>query len=79
MADKTPVYRALRRIETTTATMDRVPLISPAAPMPAMARPTIRKDEDVAAPDRREPSSKIEKNVKNVHCVKLGSQTTCDY
>jgi len=61
-------------METTTAMMDSVPLIRPAAPTPAMARPTMRNGEEVAAPDKTEPNSKIKKNVKNVHCVKSVSR-----
>lgn len=44
------------------------PIVIPAAPKPATARPTINIDEEVAAPQSKEPSSKIPKKAIKVHC-----------
>jgi hypothetical protein len=40
------------------------PIIIPAAPKPATARPTMNIDEEAAAPQSKEPSSKIPKKVR---------------
>jgi hypothetical protein len=45
------------------------PIMIPAAPKPATARPTINIDEETAAPQSTEPSSNIPKNVRYVHYV----------
>lgn len=37
--------------------------------MPAIARPTISMYDELAAPHIAEPSSKIVKKVRNVHCI----------
>jgi hypothetical protein len=47
--------------------MVRMPFISPEAPKPAIARPTISMGEDWAAPHNAEPSSKIVKKTRNDH------------
>lgn len=39
----------------------------PAAPKPAIARPTISIDEETAAPQSKEPSSKVPKKARKVH------------
>jgi len=41
------------------------PLMMPAAPSPATARPTINMAEETAAPQRTEPTSKMKKKNKN--------------
>jgi hypothetical protein len=43
------------------------PFMIPEPPSPATARPTISMTEDVAAPHRADPSSKIAKKNKNDH------------
>ena len=45
------------------------PFIKPDAPMPAIARPTINMMELWAAPQMRDPISKIERNTMNVICL----------
>lgn len=50
------------------AMMVKAPLKIPELPMPATALPTISMVEETATPHRREPSSKIAKKVKKVHC-----------
>jgi hypothetical protein len=42
----------------------REPLAMPEDPTPAMALPTINMLEDCAAPQRREPTSKMKKKVR---------------
>jgi hypothetical protein len=42
--------------------MMRAPLMMPAAPIPAIARPTMSMAEETAAPHRTEPISKMRKN-----------------
>jgi hypothetical protein len=44
------------------------PVMIPAAPSPATARPTINMSEEVAAPHSTDPSSKMPKKTRNVHC-----------
>jgi hypothetical protein len=44
------------------------PLIMPAAPNPATARPTMSMADETAAPQRTEPISKMPKKTKNDHC-----------
>lgn len=65
--ERIPVYNARLRRETTTATIESVPDSRPAAPAPAMARPIISMEDEVAAPDITEPSSKMRKKVMKVH------------
>lgn len=48
-------------------TIVMAPLIIPAAPKPATARPTINMVEETAAPQSTDPSSKIAKKTKNDH------------
>ena len=43
------------------------PVTIPDAPKPATARPTISIDEETAAPQSKEPSSKVPKKARNVH------------
>ena len=43
------------------------PLIIPAAPRPAMARPTVSIAEETATPHRSEPSSNTAKKARNDH------------
>lgn len=43
------------------------PLMIPEAPNPAIARPTMSMLDEMAAPQRTEPISKIAKKVKKVH------------
>jgi hypothetical protein len=45
------------------------PFISPADPSPATARATINIFEEVARPQRSEPSSKTKKKDMNAHCI----------
>ena len=47
--------------------MVRTPFISPEAPKPAMARPTMSMGDDGAAPQSTEPSSKVAKKTKKDH------------
>lgn len=49
------------------ARMVRTPFISPEAPKPAMARPTMNMGDDCAAPQSAEPSSKVVKKTKKDH------------
>lgn len=44
------------------------PFIKPDEPRPAIARATINIFEDVARPQRSDPSSKMKKKDRNVHC-----------
>lgn len=43
------------------------PLMMPAEPNPAMARPTINMSDETAAPHSTEPNSKMAKKVKKDH------------
>jgi hypothetical protein len=43
------------------------PFMSPEEPIPATARATINIFDDVARPQRRDPSSKMKKKTKKVH------------
>jgi len=43
------------------------PIMILGAPKPATTRPTINIEEETAAPQINEPSSKFPKNVRNVH------------
>jgi hypothetical protein len=45
----------------------------PALPKPAMARPIISINEDVASPHIKEPSSKKKRKNKNIHCYPVKS------
>lgn len=45
------------------------PQKTPAAPTPAMARPTMKAEELGAAPQRAEPTSKMNMEAKNTHLV----------
>ncbi len=45
----------------------KMPFISPEAPRPAIARPTISMTEDCAAPQSAEPSSKVVKKTIKDH------------
>lgn len=47
--------------------MMRAPLMMPAAPIPATARPTINMADEVAAPHKTEPTSKMRKKARNDH------------
>jgi hypothetical protein len=49
----------------------RAPFISPAAPIPATARPTINIFELTETPQRSDPTSKMPTKVRNVHCGML--------
>jgi len=49
------------------AMMVRPPFCKPDPPIPAMARPIINMVDEVAAPQRREPSSKIPKKARKAH------------
>lgn len=49
-------------------TMVMAPLMIPAAPKPATARPTINIAEETAAPQSKDPSSNIPKKNRNDHC-----------
>jgi len=49
--------------------MIRPPEKIPAAPRPAIARPTIRAGELGAAPQTAEPTSKIVMAIKNTHLI----------
>ena len=51
----------------TLATMVIMPVKRPAEPMPAMARPTINMSDEVAAPLKAEPISKIRKKTRKDH------------
>ena len=44
------------------------PFHMPEPPMPAIARAIISIVDDTDTPQRREPSSKIARNTKKVHC-----------
>lgn len=48
--------------------MVMAPFIIPEAPKPATARPTINISDEIAAPQRMEPISKIPKKNKKDHC-----------
>jgi hypothetical protein len=50
------------------------PVNSPEEPKPAMPRPTINIVDDCAAPQRAEPSSKMKKNTRKVHCMRVSSR-----
>lgn len=54
---------------TAPATMLRDPFCKPETPIPATARPTIKKVLDVARAQRSDPSSKTKKKTRNVHFV----------
>lgn len=47
--------------------MVMAPLMMPAEPNPAMARPTINMSDETAAPHSTEPNSKMAKKVKKDH------------
>jgi hypothetical protein len=47
------------------------PFRRPDPPIPANARPTMSMLEDVAAPQRTEPNSKMAKKERNVHCSSI--------
>ena len=51
------------------ATIESVPVAMPEPPKPAMARPTINMLLLIAAPQRREPISKVMKNARNTICT----------
>lgn len=59
--------------------MMRAPLIIPAAPKPATARPTINMTEETAAPQSTEPSSKIAKKTRKVHCFSVVSKNESSF
>ena len=44
------------------------PFITPEAPDPAIARPTMNMFEFVARPQIREPSSKVARKTRNIYC-----------
>jgi len=48
--------------------MVKAPFEIPDVPRPAIARPTIKNFEDVATPQRSEPTSKMAKKTRKVHC-----------
>ena len=48
--------------------MVMAPLMMPAAPNPAMARPTINIVDEMAAPQRMEPNSKMPKKNRKDDC-----------
>lgn len=48
--------------------MVKAPFRMPEVPTPATALPTISMVEETASPQRRDPSSKMAKKVKKVHC-----------
>lgn len=56
---------------TVTARIVYAPFRSPEAPIPATARPTMNIAEDCAAPHNAEPSSKMKKQHRKVHCVRI--------
>jgi hypothetical protein len=45
------------------------PLANPADPTPAMTRPTMNIGDDWAAPQMADPSSKMIKHERKVHCM----------
>lgn len=58
--------------------MISAPLMIPAAPTPAIARPTINMVEDTAAPQRADPSSKMRKKARNENLLLKCANTLPD-
>lgn len=64
-----PVYVGRRLMGTDVPRMVRAPLMRPAPPIPAIARPVMSIQEATDAPQMAEPISKIAKKVMKVHWV----------
>jgi hypothetical protein len=62
-----PVYSGLLFSGTVLEIIVKAPLKRPAAPRPATTRPQMNIEEDVARPQRREPSSKRRVKVRYVY------------
>ena len=58
------------------AMMVIAPFIKPDDPRPATARPTMSMFDDVATPQSREPSSKMNRKIKNTHYCKTTAVST---
>jgi hypothetical protein len=54
--------------------MIMAPFMIPEPPSPAIARPTISMIEDVAAPHKTDPNSKMAKKNKKDHCSTINSR-----
>lgn len=63
----TPIYTGLTLKDVVMAIMTRHPANTPAQPMPARARPTIKTSLLGATPQIRLPSSKINSEPRNDH------------
>lgn len=65
----TPMKSACFRVGRTVEMVVMAPLASPAEPTPAITRPMMNIGDDLAAPHMADPTSKITKKTRKVHCM----------